>query len=240
MTAVAFTVLNAGAARRPPPGRERRARGPRMIDLLVVGGGPAGMATALHAAAAGLSVKVLEPRRVPIDKACGEGLMPRRGGVAAAPRRRARRPSVHRHPLPRRRARGGCAVPGRAGTGRAPDRAVGGDARPGGRAGHRGGRSHGRGRQAGRRPRSPLAASPPGTSPPPTGCTRRSVASSGSRRRATAARDSACARTSASRRGATRSRSTGHRPARPTSRRSRPTSSASRCCRRAAGRTKII
>jgi flavin-dependent dehydrogenase len=47
-----------------------------MIDLLVVGGGPAGLITALHAIAAGLSVQVLEPRRPPVDKACGEGLMP--------------------------------------------------------------------------------------------------------------------------------------------------------------------
>ena len=47
-----------------------------MIDLLVVGGGPAGLTTALHAAAAGLSVQVVEARRAPVDKACGEGLMP--------------------------------------------------------------------------------------------------------------------------------------------------------------------
>ena len=47
-----------------------------MIDLLVVGGGPAGLVTALHAVAAGLSVQVVEPRLVPVDKACGEGLMP--------------------------------------------------------------------------------------------------------------------------------------------------------------------
>lgn len=49
-------------------------------DLLVVGGGPAGLATALHARAQGLSVVVAEPREGPIDKACGEGLMP--GGLA--------------------------------------------------------------------------------------------------------------------------------------------------------------
>ncbi|MBW4043296.1 MAG: monooxygenase [Acidobacteria bacterium] len=47
-----------------------------MIDVLVVGGGPVGLVTALHAQAAGLQVEVLEPRRTPIDKACGEALMP--------------------------------------------------------------------------------------------------------------------------------------------------------------------
>lgn len=52
-----------------------------MIDLLVVGGGPAGLATAIHGALAGLEVVVAEPRPAPIDKACGEGLMP--GAVRA-------------------------------------------------------------------------------------------------------------------------------------------------------------
>lgn len=47
-----------------------------MIDLLIAGGGPAGLATALQAEGAGLSAVVVEPRRGPIDKACGEGLMP--------------------------------------------------------------------------------------------------------------------------------------------------------------------
>lgn len=50
-------------------------------DLLVVGGGPAGLATALHAARAGFDTVVAEPRAAPIDKACGEGLMP--GAVRA-------------------------------------------------------------------------------------------------------------------------------------------------------------
>lgn len=51
------------------------------LDLLVVGGGPAGLATALHAARAGLDVEVWEQRAGVVDKACGEGLMP--GAVAA-------------------------------------------------------------------------------------------------------------------------------------------------------------
>lgn len=45
-------------------------------EVLVVGGGPVGLATALHARAAGLDVAVVEPRPDPVDKACGEGLMP--------------------------------------------------------------------------------------------------------------------------------------------------------------------
>ncbi|WP_319428857.1 NAD(P)/FAD-dependent oxidoreductase [Mycobacterium sp. RTGN5] len=47
-----------------------------MIDLLVAGGGPAGLATAIHGARAGLDVVVVERRRGTLDKACGEGMMP--------------------------------------------------------------------------------------------------------------------------------------------------------------------
>ena len=45
-------------------------------DLIVVGAGPVGLLTALLAARAGMSVEVVEQRRGPIDKACGEGIMP--------------------------------------------------------------------------------------------------------------------------------------------------------------------
>ncbi|WP_207769414.1 NAD(P)/FAD-dependent oxidoreductase [Nocardioides currus] len=55
-----------------------------MRDLVVAGGGPVGLAVALHAARAGLDVVVREPRDGPIDKACGEGLMPGALGELAA------------------------------------------------------------------------------------------------------------------------------------------------------------
>jgi menaquinone-9 beta-reductase len=45
-------------------------------DAIVVGGGPVGLAAAIEAKLAGLSVVVIEPRSGVIDKACGEGLMP--------------------------------------------------------------------------------------------------------------------------------------------------------------------
>ncbi len=47
-----------------------------MIDLIVAGGGPVGLMTAIHARLRGLDVTVVEQRPGPIDKACGEGLMP--------------------------------------------------------------------------------------------------------------------------------------------------------------------
>jgi flavin-dependent dehydrogenase len=52
-----------------------------MRDALVVGGGPAGLAFAIAAAGRGLSVTVLERQAEPVDKACGEGVLP--AGVRA-------------------------------------------------------------------------------------------------------------------------------------------------------------
>jgi menaquinone-9 beta-reductase len=45
-------------------------------DVLIVGGGPAGLAAAIAARSKGFRVLVVDPAEPPIDKACGEGLMP--------------------------------------------------------------------------------------------------------------------------------------------------------------------
>lgn len=47
-----------------------------MYDVLIAGGGPVGLAAALHATRLGLKVAIWEPREGVLDKACGEGLMP--------------------------------------------------------------------------------------------------------------------------------------------------------------------
>jgi flavin-dependent dehydrogenase len=52
-------------------------------DVLVVGGGPAGLAAAIAARRKGLSVAVVDSGVPPIDKACGEGLMPDALGALA-------------------------------------------------------------------------------------------------------------------------------------------------------------
>jgi len=49
---------------------------PNSWDVFVVGGGPAGLATAIAARRRGLSVVVADGAVPPIDKSCGEGLMP--------------------------------------------------------------------------------------------------------------------------------------------------------------------
>ena len=60
------------------------------VDFAIVGGGPAGLAVAIFAALAGRRAVVIEKRPGPVDKACGEGVMPpgvawlRRMGVEIA------------------------------------------------------------------------------------------------------------------------------------------------------------
>jgi menaquinone-9 beta-reductase len=54
---------------------------PDSTEVFVIGGGPAGLAAAIAARQRGLGVLVADGTRAPIDKACGEGLLP--DGVAA-------------------------------------------------------------------------------------------------------------------------------------------------------------
>jgi flavin-dependent dehydrogenase len=53
-------------------------------DVFVIGGGPIGLAAAIAARRKGFSVTLADALEPPIDKACGEGVMP--DGVAAAAR----------------------------------------------------------------------------------------------------------------------------------------------------------
>src|SRR5579862_3519630 len=46
------------------------------IDVFVVGGGPAGLAAAIAARQRGFAVAVADGAEPPVEKACGEGLMP--------------------------------------------------------------------------------------------------------------------------------------------------------------------
>ena len=51
-------------------------KGADRLDVVVVGAGPVGLAAAIEAVLAGLEVAIVDPRADPVDKACGEGLMP--------------------------------------------------------------------------------------------------------------------------------------------------------------------
>jgi flavin-dependent dehydrogenase len=55
--------------------------GIRQTDVFVVGGGPAGLAAAIAARNCGFAVMLADSAQPPIDKACGEGIMP--DGLAA-------------------------------------------------------------------------------------------------------------------------------------------------------------
>ncbi|MGH9710929.1 MAG: FAD-dependent oxidoreductase, partial [Candidatus Acidiferrales bacterium] len=49
---------------------------PLKTDVFVVGGGPAGLAVAIAARQKGFRVSIADSATPPVDKACGEGLMP--------------------------------------------------------------------------------------------------------------------------------------------------------------------
>ncbi len=66
-------------------------------DVFVIGGGPAGLAMAIAARQRGLRVMVADGMRPPIDKACGEGLMP--DGLAALERLGLQLPFSEAHPF---------------------------------------------------------------------------------------------------------------------------------------------
>jgi len=67
------------------------------VDYAIVGGGPAGLAVAILAAMARRRAVVIERRNGPVDKACGEGLMP--PGVAWLRRMQVELPVDGAHPF---------------------------------------------------------------------------------------------------------------------------------------------
>lgn len=66
-------------------------------DLAIVGGGPAGLATAICGRLAGLRAVVLDGSHPPIDRACGEGVMPE--GVSQLEQIGVRIPAAEGHPF---------------------------------------------------------------------------------------------------------------------------------------------
>ena len=66
-------------------------------DVFVIGGGPVGLAAALAARRKGLTVTVADARTPPIDKCCGEGLLP--AGLTAARQLGVEIPESQSHPL---------------------------------------------------------------------------------------------------------------------------------------------
>jgi flavin-dependent dehydrogenase len=56
--------------------RRTQSNGTIQSDVLIAGAGPSGLACAIAAVRQGLQVEVIDAARPPIDKACGEGLLP--------------------------------------------------------------------------------------------------------------------------------------------------------------------
>jgi menaquinone-9 beta-reductase len=73
------------------------ARNSEETRVVVVGGGPAGIAAALAARQRGLEVMVIDSCVPPIDKPCGEGLMP--DGVAALEKLGVATPEIEAQPF---------------------------------------------------------------------------------------------------------------------------------------------
>jgi len=67
-------------------------------DVIVIGGGPAGCATAIHLAQHGWKVLIVDKATVPRDKVCGEGIMPH--GVAELETLGLRKGIVHAGAIP--------------------------------------------------------------------------------------------------------------------------------------------
>ena len=70
----------ATARHHPPVCEDRRVSGSGAVeswDVLVVGGGPAGAASAYWLAEAGHDVTLVERKHYPREKTCGDGLTPR-------------------------------------------------------------------------------------------------------------------------------------------------------------------
>ena len=66
-------------------------------EVFVAGGGPAGLATAIAAQQAGFAVTLADVAHPPIDKTCGEGIMP--GGLAALAKLGIALPADHTYPF---------------------------------------------------------------------------------------------------------------------------------------------
>ena len=121
VTALLFTGLNAVVLAirirvEEPRWRSWPTRMSRStVDLLVAGGGPVGLGTAIEARLAGMSVALVEPRTGPVDKACGEGLMP--AGVAGLRRLGVEPPGVPLRGIRYLSPRASAVAPFHAGTG---------------------------------------------------------------------------------------------------------------------------